>query len=64
MNTFTGVFQGHFLLFSNLLPVIKCIKKVPVIAYNRNFIQQNKLYQEHMCRNFCFFFADDTFEGL
>ena len=62
MNSFTNVFQGLVLLFNNLLPVIGCIKKVPVIACNKNHLVK-KVYQEHMCRNFSFF-AVGTFEGL
>ena len=63
MNSFTGVFQGLLSLFNNLLPVIKCIKKVPVIACNKNHSAKQVVSGTHV-QEFFFSFADDTFEGL
>ena len=48
MSSFTGVFQGLFLLFSNLLPVIRCIKKVPVIACNKNHFAKQVVSETHV----------------
>ena len=37
-NSFTDISEGLSLLFNNLVPVIRCSKKVPVIACNKNHL--------------------------
>ena len=55
MSSFTGVFEGPFLLFNNLLPVIRCSKKVPVIACNKNHLAKQVVSETYV--GILFFFV-------